>query len=209
MKKILTVLALAALSGSVFAATYPLYGQPNDKAKVIGKINDQTPDRHFQFYRQGDWVKIADTQNGNVGWVKLAPTMQTGNVKSPMQKYQAAYNQIQADQVALQAKRQQFEQNYQHAVYDLQQRMQNLQQQIRQENQKTIQTVNTTNKNNQKLNPSRDNQVEQSFHAITVKTDQGGKTATVTKSWLAKDGKMHKTTQQVPVSELQSMSFTM
>ncbi len=212
MKKILIALGLLAATGSAFAASYQVYSQPNANSKVLGKISDQSADQYIQFYKQGNWVKIADTQTGAVGWVNVAGTSTQASAQNSQAQraaqYQQAYNLIQAQQQQLEAQRKTFEQNYQQAAQQLSQRMQALQQQVSAENQATVNRVNQTNANNKALNPAGSTQTQKSFNALSIQTNKDGKTATVTKEWLGQDGKMHKSVKQVPLSQLQSMQLS-
>jgi hypothetical protein len=63
---------IIALSSSAFAAGISLYDQPNAKANVVGSVDLSKGIIPIYTPKPGDWVKIADPQNGNVGWVKSA-----------------------------------------------------------------------------------------------------------------------------------------
>ncbi|WP_119328114.1 SH3 domain-containing protein [Cysteiniphilum halobium] len=210
MKKLLLSLGLIAASSAAFAATYQVYNEPNTNAKVVSQLTDQNQNQYIQFYQQGNWIKVADTQTGQVGWVNTAQIkhaqMQT--------QYQQAVNALNMQQKQLEEQRKAFEQRYQQAAQNIQHQMQQLQQQMKQASsqntqaQKAVQPV----QNNIPANASGDNtkntnQVQRSFHAVSIQTNKDGKTATVTREWLGKDGKMQKEVKQVPVSELQKMSL--
>ena len=113
-------------------------------------------------------------------------------------------------QKQLEAQRQAFEQRYQQAAQSLQQQMQQLQQQMTQAQsqnapeQTAVQPVQKSVAAN--ANPNS-NQAQRSLNAVSIQTNQDGKTATVTREWLGKDGKVKKEVKQVPVSELQKMSL--
>ncbi len=199
MKKLLLVLGLAAASTTIFATGYQVYSEPNKNSQVISQLTDQNQNQYIQFYQQGDWVKVANTQTGAVGWVDTAKMQQS------QAKYQNAINALTAEQKQLEAQRQLFEQNYQQAVSHLQQKVQRLQQQM---NAKTEQPIPNVQVNDQPVvqNQTQTN-IQRSFNAISIKTNSDGKTATVTKEWLGNDGKIHKETKQVTLSDLQNTSL--
>lgn len=206
MKKLLLSLGLIAASSAAFAATYQVYNEPTTNAKVVSELTDQNQNQYIQFYQQGNWIKVADTQTGQVGWVNTAQVKQ-----AQMQtQYQQAVNALNMQQKQLEAERQAFEQRYQRAAQNLQQQMQQLQQQMSQAQsqnapaQAAAQPVPKTIAANASSNA---NQMQRSFNAVSIQTNQDGKTATVTREWLGKDGKVQKQVKQVPVSELQKMSL--
>ncbi|WP_151194128.1 hypothetical protein [Cysteiniphilum sp. JM-1] len=208
MKKLLLSLGLIAASSAAFAATYQVYNEPTTNAKVVSELTDQNQNQYIQFYQQGNWIKVADTQTGQVGWVNTAQVKQ-----AQMQtQYQQAVNALNMQQKQLEAERQAFEQRYQRAAQNLQQQMQQLQQQMSQAQsqnapaQAAAQPAPKTLAANASPNTNA-NQMQRSFNAVSIQTNQDGKTATVTREWLGKDGKVQKEVKQVPVSELQKMSL--
>lgn len=208
MKKLLLSLGLIAASSAAFAATYQVYNEPTTNAKVVSELTDQNQNQYIQFYQQGNWIKVADTQTGQVGWVNTAQVKQ-----AQMQtQYQQAVNALNMQQKQLEAERQAFEQRYQRAAQNLQQQMQQLQQQMSQAQsqnapaQAAAQPAPKTLAANASPNTNT-NQMQRSFNAVSIQTNQDGKTATVTREWLGKDGKVQKEVKQVPVSELQKMSL--
>lgn len=56
-------------SAIAWANEINLYEQPKTEAKVVGKI-DLSAGVIPIFTPKGDWIKVADPQNGNVGWIK-------------------------------------------------------------------------------------------------------------------------------------------
>ncbi|MCF6765664.1 hypothetical protein L3V82_07755 [Thiotrichales bacterium 19S3-7] len=193
MKKVIFALSLiAAATSAAFATTYNVYNQPNTQAKVISAINEQNSNQYMPFYQQGQWVKVADTTTGNVGWVNIQ-----ANSHKQQVNYQKKINALNAEYQQLQAQHQIFEQTYQAAINQLQYKAQQLEKQINKApNATPPQQTTQTN-----------DVVEQSFSSFNVQVNKGGKTATVTKEWLGNDGKIHKQTKQVPVSELQSVAI--
>ncbi|WP_395946819.1 hypothetical protein [Caedibacter taeniospiralis] len=201
MKKLLLALGLATASTSAFAATYQIYNQPDANSQVVSQLTDQNQNQYIQFYQQGDWIKVADTATGQVGWVNTAQIKQS----QAQEKYQQAVNALALQQQQLDAQRQAFEQKYQQTAQRIQAEMQQLQQQMNAAAQPAAQVaVPTTQK---PVNTADANTVQRSFNAVSIQTNKDGKTAMVTKEWLGKDGKMHKETKQIPVSELQKMSM--
>lgn len=53
-----------------FAKNLNLYDQPKSDAKIIGTINTDTGMIPIFSPKDGLWVKIADPNNGNVGWIR-------------------------------------------------------------------------------------------------------------------------------------------
>lgn len=210
MKKLLLSLGLIAASSAAFAATYQVYNEPTTNAKMVSELTDQNQNQYIQFYQQGNWIKVADTQTGQVGWVNTAQVKQ-----AQMQtQYQQAVNALNMQQKQLEAERQAFEQRYQKAAQHLQHQMQQLQQQMSQAQsqnapaQAATQPAQKMVAANASPNANANaNQVQRSFNAVSIQTNQDGKTATVTREWLGKDGKVQKEVKQVPVSELQKMSL--
>ncbi|GGF86989.1 MULTISPECIES: hypothetical protein [Cysteiniphilum] len=206
MKKLLLSLGLIAASSAAFAATYQVYNEPTTNAKVVSELTDQNQNQYIQFYQQGNWIKVADTQTGQVGWVNTAQVKQ-----AQMQtQYQQAVNALNMQQKQLEAERQAFEQRYQRAAQNLQQQMQHLQQQMSQaqsQNAPTQASAQPAQKMVAANASPNANQMQRSFNAVSIQTNQDGKTATVTREWLSKDGKVQKEVKQVPVSELQKMSL--
>ncbi|WP_192484364.1 MULTISPECIES: hypothetical protein [Cysteiniphilum] len=209
MKKLLLSLGLIATSSAAFAATYQVYNEPNTNAKVVSELTDQNQNQYIQFFQKDNWIKVADTQTGQVGWVNTAQVkhaqMQT--------QYQQAVNALNMQQKQLEAERQAFEQRYQQAAHNLQQQMQQLKQQMSQAQsqnapaQAAVQPAPKTLASNASPNANNANQMQRSFNSVSIQTNQDGKTATVTREWLGKDGKVQKEVKKVPVSELQKMSL--
>jgi hypothetical protein len=104
------IISLSLLSLSAFAANLPMYDQPQNNAKVTGTID--TSKGIMPIYTpQGDWVKIADPRNGNVGWVKKSDltkatgttfTVQYGTSSMTSAEAQEMVKKMQMDQQAVQ-----------------------------------------------------------------------------------------------------------
>lgn len=62
--------AILSLSSSVSAKEVRLYEQPDTGAKVIGSIDLSKGVIPIFTPKDGQWMKIGDPRNGNVGWIK-------------------------------------------------------------------------------------------------------------------------------------------
>jgi hypothetical protein len=142
---LLTLLTLF-FSFSALAKTINLYEEPKETAKTVGTLDSNigiipifTPDK-------GDWIKVADPRNGNVGWVKLKElgngntteytfTQRFINTGTSPQTYQIIQfggpNKMTPEQVQLQIKQtelyqQQMQQNVNRALQNMIKDMNNL-----------------------------------------------------------------------------------
>ncbi len=131
LRILLTLAALFAISAT-FAKNVNLYEQPKTDAKVVGVIDPAAGIVPIYTPRQGDWVKVGDPKNGNVGWVKSADlvgsnistgfsftqgTTNNGQPVVPLMKFgfpqltpeqtEALYKQLQAQQELFQRNMQQ------------------------------------------------------------------------------------------------------
>jgi len=59
-----------------------LYEQPKSDAKIIGTIDPATGIIPIFTPKEGDWVKVGNPNNGNVGWVKSSDLAQAGATSS-------------------------------------------------------------------------------------------------------------------------------
>lgn len=76
----LCVLLLTLGYGSAaLAKDINLYEQPQDKAKVVGTVDLTTGIIPIFTPEKGDWMKVGDPRNGNVGWVKSSELNNGGN----------------------------------------------------------------------------------------------------------------------------------
>ena len=53
-----------------FAKLLALYDQPLENAKIVGKIDSEAGIVPIFTTKAGDWIKVGDPKNGNVGWIK-------------------------------------------------------------------------------------------------------------------------------------------
>ncbi|EKD53624.1 MAG: hypothetical protein ACD_60C00166G0001 [uncultured bacterium] len=65
-----------------FAKNLNLYEEPKTDAKVIGTIDPSKGIVPIFTPKSGDWIKIGDPQNGNVGWVKMSDLKEAGQTPS-------------------------------------------------------------------------------------------------------------------------------
>ena len=79
MKKVLNLIAVLSVSALMFcissnclAKSVNLYDQPNANGKVINTVDSNTGIVTIYKPKEGDWIKVGDPRNGNVGWAKLA-----------------------------------------------------------------------------------------------------------------------------------------
>jgi hypothetical protein len=66
-----TLFALSATTISL-AKSINLYDQPKTDSKIVGSIDASSSMVPIFTTPTGDWIKIGDPKNGNVGWVKVS-----------------------------------------------------------------------------------------------------------------------------------------
>jgi hypothetical protein len=59
-------------ANAAFAKNINLYDQPSTTSKVVGSINQSNKLVPIFTTKAGDWMKVGDPANGNVGWVKVS-----------------------------------------------------------------------------------------------------------------------------------------
>ncbi|MDC0534223.1 hypothetical protein OAO18_00265 [Francisellaceae bacterium] len=179
MKKIFLASALFAATTSLFAATVTLYDQPESGSKSIGQVDSS---QVKPFYKKGEWLKVGDQANGQVGWIKSAK-LQAAKNKSTKEELASIQ---QAQKEAEQAKSQ-FEQQYQQTVQQLNQRQESLLQKL--------------NRQQNLSQPS--SSIQSSLKQTSVSyagNGQDGKVK-VTEQWTNKDGKLETKTYEMPVAQ--------
>ena len=67
---------IMAIPTLTFAKNINLYATPAKSATVVGKIDDGAKMVPIISTPQGDWMKIGDPENGNVGWINLSDVKQ-------------------------------------------------------------------------------------------------------------------------------------
>lgn len=100
---------LALISFSALATTLSLYQNPDSKSNVIASVKEGQA--IVPIFRHGDWIKVGDPTNGNVGWVSKGDlqksgypqvSMQISGTKNP-QEVQQMMETIQKQQAEFQA----------------------------------------------------------------------------------------------------------
>jgi uncharacterized protein YgiM (DUF1202 family) len=121
MKRLLTSALLVALSlGSAtsFAKTINLYSEPKSDSKVTGTVNTEAGVTIVFTPKSGEWIKVANPANGDVGWVKSSDlggnnynmrVISTGDGTHSYSIYQFGGNTGQVSQEQLDKEMQQFE----------------------------------------------------------------------------------------------------
>lgn len=66
------------VSATCFAKEISLYDQPKADAKIVGNIDLAVGFIPIYTPKKGEWIKIGDPKNGNVGWIK-ANELTNGN----------------------------------------------------------------------------------------------------------------------------------
>lgn len=67
-----------ALNTAALARDISLYDEPKDNAKILGKIDIEAGVVPIFSTKGGEWMKVGDPRNGNVGWIKSSDTQIPG-----------------------------------------------------------------------------------------------------------------------------------
>jgi len=67
---------LGLISFSALAATLSLYQNPDSKSNVIASVKEGQA--IIPIFHHGEWIKVGDPSNGNVGWVTQAALEKSG-----------------------------------------------------------------------------------------------------------------------------------
>jgi len=81
MRKVLSIIAVlfcTVLATAAFADTLNIYEKPEANSKVIATMKSGEQLMPIFYTEKRDWVKVANPQNGDVGWVKVS------ELKGPM-----------------------------------------------------------------------------------------------------------------------------
>lgn len=80
MRKFLLIITIffAVLSTAVFAGALSIYEKPEANSKVIATMKSGEQLMPIFYTEKKDWVKVANPQNGDVGWAKVS------ELKGPM-----------------------------------------------------------------------------------------------------------------------------
>lgn len=72
MQKLFWIAAITmALVSTAFATNLSLYEKPDTSSKVIATLHDGDAIIPIFYPEKSEWVKIGNSKNGDVGWVKL------------------------------------------------------------------------------------------------------------------------------------------
>jgi hypothetical protein len=72
-------LASLVFTSAILAKPVNLYEQPKTDAKVVGTIDSASSMVPIISNKEGDWMKVGDPQNGNVGWLKVSEVSNSAN----------------------------------------------------------------------------------------------------------------------------------
>ena len=81
MRKVLSIIAVlfcTVLAASAFADTLNIYEKPEASSKVMAAMKSGEQLMPIFYTEKRDWVKVANPQNGDVGWAKVS------ELKGPM-----------------------------------------------------------------------------------------------------------------------------
>lgn len=77
------ITAIAVVTTSTcLAKNINLYDQPTAQAKIVGTIDPANGIVPIFTPKAGDWIKIGDPHNGNVGWVKSSDLAHAGPISN-------------------------------------------------------------------------------------------------------------------------------
>ncbi|MDR3491249.1 MAG: hypothetical protein P4M12_04295 [Gammaproteobacteria bacterium] len=69
--KLLSVILISLCSQTIFAKQINLYEQPKDTSKIVSSIDSNNNMVPIFTPKEGDWIKIGNPSNGDVGWIKV------------------------------------------------------------------------------------------------------------------------------------------
>lgn len=64
-----------------FAKSINMYDEPKDKAKIVGTVDTEAGIIPIYTPPKGEWIKVADPRDGNVGWIKTSVLGDKGNTE--------------------------------------------------------------------------------------------------------------------------------
>jgi len=73
--------AILLFSGFTYAKSINMYEEPKDGAKVVSSLDSDNGLIPIFSPEKGDWIKVADPRNGNVGWVKVSDLGEAGKTE--------------------------------------------------------------------------------------------------------------------------------
>jgi len=73
MKKMLPLIifCLSIITSTVYAKDIKMYEKPNAKSHVVSLLKPGQQLIPVYYPNKGDWIKVANPKNGDVGWVKI------------------------------------------------------------------------------------------------------------------------------------------
>lgn len=81
MRHFLTFFLLYFFTTLAFAKIINLYEEPKKDSKMIGKIDSESGFVPIFTSKAGDWMKVGDPKNGNVGWIQSSDlSTSNGNI---------------------------------------------------------------------------------------------------------------------------------
>jgi uncharacterized protein YraI len=121
MKRLLSyvIVAMLFVTATVFAKTINLYAGPKTDTTVTGTVNIEDGVTIVYTPKSGDWIKVANPTNGDVGWIKSSDLggngynmriMTSGDGTHSYSVYQFGTGSSQYNQQQLEKEMQQFEQ---------------------------------------------------------------------------------------------------
>lgn len=87
-----SMLLSVTFSCVAFAKEISLYEQPKADAKVVGAVDLATGIIPIYTPKEGEWVKVADPKNGNVGWIKSSELSATDSLQTTVTVRQSPQN---------------------------------------------------------------------------------------------------------------------
>lgn len=82
LSTLMTALLSLTVMANVSAKEISLYDEPKPDAKVIGKVDITSGVVPIFTSKEGDWMKVGDPRNGNVGWLKSSEMATPGEPTS-------------------------------------------------------------------------------------------------------------------------------
>lgn len=191
MKKLLLTTALVAAAVATYANSEMVFAKPNMHSKQLGVISESNAHTVVPFFKKGNWVKVASTASGQVGWVYAGPCHQ---VEQANAKKANQLHAIQQQRLYYRELHQKMNEEFAQLDHAFAQQADQIQMQSQAENQQIQQAV--AHSKNQ----------HEAFKSVSVQYNNASKDAIVIKKWLGKDGKMHILKKEVPLAALQNQN---
>ena len=201
MKKLLLLAGALIFSTSVFASPYQIYQQSNFKGPKMGILTQQNSGQFVKIYQHGSWVKIANQANGKVGWINTGRSASQARPQAQNSQLHRMLTDIRAQRAHYARLEHRLSRKFAEANRELNQKEHAIIKQLR-VGQKTPHYTGGAVPAAPLMMPAK-GKVSKQFSSVSIKYNNDGKTAAVTEKWLGKDGKMHTTTKQMPIADLQ------